>query len=377
MYIHMSRIESEYTTTTMNESTGGRGRRSNRSASALLRGAALIAVFFIASSTLTLAAPTPLTLINGWKNAPFGTSAASVEEVSGIVHFKGAISSGTSIHPFTLPAQYRPATNVYVPVDLCNAHNGRLFIQPNGTVTIQAENGTFSNAQCFTSLDGASFAPAATAGFVPLTLINNWTNAPFGTSNAAIINLNGTFHFKGAIASGSNSQPFSMPPGFFPLVEVYIPIDLCNATKGRLHISLTGTVNIEAENGAFSNAQCFTSLDGAWFTELQELDGFQDPTLINGWTDTPFTTSPAAVGRISGVVYFRGAMVTSGSNAQPFTLPSAFRPVKNVYVPIDLCNATKGRLFIQPSGAVTVQAENGNFSNAQCFTSLDGASFVQ
>jgi hypothetical protein len=244
-------------------------------------------------------------------------------------------------------------------------------------VTIQAENGTFSNAQCFTSLDGASFAPAATSGFVPLTLINNWTNAPFGTSNAAIVNLNGTFHFKGAIASGNSSQPFTMPSGFFPLVEVYIPIDLCNATKGRLHISLTGTVNIGAENGTFSNAQCFTSLDGAWFTVLQELDGFQDLTLINGWTDNPFVTSPAAIGRISGVVYFRGAMATSGSNAQPFTLPSGFRPKTNVYVPIDLCNATKGRLFIQPSGSVTVQAENGTFSNAQCFTSLDGASFVQ
>jgi hypothetical protein len=358
----------------MNESAGRRGRRSNRSAFALLRGAALIAVFFITSSTPARAV-TPLTLINGWKNAPFGTSAAAVEEVSGIVHFKGAIASGTSSHPFTLPAAFRPATNVYVPVDLCNAHNGRLFIQPNGSVTIQAENGTFSNAQCFTSLDGASFAPKATAGFVPLTLINNWTNAPFGTSDAAIINLNGIFQFKGAIASGNSSQPFQMPFGFLPLVEVYIPIDLCNATKGRLHISLTGTVNIEAEN-AFNNAQCFTSLDGAWFTQLQEPE-LQDLTLINGWTITPFTTSPAAVGLISGVVYFRGAMVTDGSNAQAFTLPSEFRPVKNVYVPIDLCNATKGRLVIQPSGIVTVQAENGTFSNAQCFTSLDGASFVQ
>jgi hypothetical protein len=47
-----------------------------------------------------------------------------------------------------------------------------------------------------------------------------------------------------------------------------------------------------------------------------------------------------------------------------------------VYVNIDLCNATKGRLIIQTNGVVSVQAET-SFSNAQCFTSLDGVSFVQ
>jgi hypothetical protein len=44
-------------------------------------------------------------------------------------------------------------------VDLCGATNGRLFIQHSGVVTVEAEGGTFSNARCFTSLDGASFAP--------------------------------------------------------------------------------------------------------------------------------------------------------------------------------------------------------------------------
>ena len=55
-----------------------------------------------------------------------------------------------------------PGDQVYVPVDLCNATNGRLFIQSSGVVTVQAEGGTFSNAQCFTSLDGASFGAGAT-----------------------------------------------------------------------------------------------------------------------------------------------------------------------------------------------------------------------
>jgi hypothetical protein len=182
-------------------------------------------------------------------------------------------------------------------------------------------------------------------------------------------------HFKGAIASGTNAVAFTLPPAFRPATDVYIPVDLCGATNGRLHITHSGTVDVEAEGGAFSNAQCFTSLDGAWFVAMPS--GFRALTLINGWTNAPFSTSNALAGNAYGLVYFKGAIATSGTNPQPFTLPVAFRPVTNVYIPVDLCNATKGRLVIQTSGAVIVQAEGGVFSNAQCFTSLDGASFVQ
>ena len=76
---------------------------------------------------------------------------------SGIVHFKGAIANGSSAGLFTLPAAFRPSTNVFVPVDLCGATNGRLFIKPSGVVTVEAQ--TFSNARCFTSLDGVTFVP--------------------------------------------------------------------------------------------------------------------------------------------------------------------------------------------------------------------------
>jgi len=60
-----------------------------------------------------------------------------------------------------------------------------------------------------------------------------------------------------------------------------------------------------------------------------------------------------------------------------FTLLQALAPAADTYVKVDLCDATNGRLFIQPTGVVTVQQQSGDpFSNAQCFTSLDGASFV-
>jgi hypothetical protein len=365
------------TTKAMTRSAEAQIRRAIRGSFGLLLGAALFAAAFALTSTSAFAqfvGPTPLSLVNGWTNAPFGTSNTTVEEVSGIVQLRGAMSTtGTNQVAFTLPAGLRPATNVYVPVDLCNATKGRLYIQPSGVVTVQSE-GAFSNAQCFTSLDGASFAPKST-GFTSLTLINGWTNAPFGTSNAAVVKANGIVHFKGAIAtSGTNPVAFTLPTAFRPATDVYVPIDLCGATNGRLHITPGGVADIEAEGGNFNNAQCFSSLDGAWFAPT--VNGFSSLALINGWTNAPFSTSNAEAANIYGIVYLKGA-IAGGTNAEPFLLPNRFRPVTNVYVHIDLCDSTNGRLVIQTNGAVTVQAENGTFSNAQCFTSLDGASYVQ
>jgi hypothetical protein len=318
----------------------------------------------------------PLSLVNGWSNAPFGTGNAGVGVASGVVTLKGAISTaGTNPVPFVLPVGFRPATDVYVPVDLCGATNGRLWIQQStGTVTVQAEGGTFSNAQCFTSLDGVSFAASA-SGYTPLSLVNGWSNAPFLTSNAAVRNVAGIVHFKGAIATaGTNAVPFVLPVGFRPATNVFVPVDLCDATNGRLDIQSTGTVTVEAEGGTFSNAQCFTSLDGASFA--LSASGFSALKLKNGWTNAPFSTSNAVVRDISGIVHFKGAIATGGTNPVPFTLPAPFRPATNVFVQVDLCGATNGRLDIQPNGMVTVEAEGGTFSNAQCFTSLDGASFA-
>jgi hypothetical protein len=340
------------------------------SASLLMFSLALVAPMAAQAATFT-----DLALLNGWTNAPFGTGNAGVGVASGVVTLKGAIATGgTNPVPFVLPAGFRPATNVFVPVDLCGATNGRLDIQSNGTVSVEAEGGTFSNAACFTSLDGVSFASSA-SGYTALSLVNGWTNAPFGTSNAAVRNVAGIVHFKGAIATGgTNPEPFVLPAGFRPATDVYVAVDLCDATNGRLWIQSTGTVTVQAEGGTFSNAQCFTSLDGASFA--LSASGFSALKLKNGWTNAPFLTSNATVRDISGIVHFKGAIATGGTNPVPFVLPAPFRPATNVFVQVDLCDATNGRLDIQPNGTVTVEAQGGTFSNAQCFTSLDGASFA-
>ncbi|MCU1453591.1 MAG: hypothetical protein JWN46_1737 [Acidimicrobiales bacterium] len=312
-------------------------------------------------------APTVLRLQNGWYTY-FRSSAAAALNVSGVVHLKGAIAtSGTNPVAFTMPTALRPTRDVYVQVDLCNATNGRLWIKPTGVVTVQAESGAFSNAQCFTSLDGASYALSAGTG---LTLVNGWTGAPFSTSQPTASVVWGAVHLKGAIASGTTSLAFTLPAKMRPATVVYAPVDLCNATNGRLIIQPSGTVSVQVEGGTFSNAQCFTSLDGAWFA----LSGTA-VTLVNGWTGGPFGTAQPATLSAWGVVQFRGA-IGSGTNSLAFTLPTNLRPKTVVYVYVDMCNATNGRLIIQPNGQVSVQAES-SFSNAQCFTSLEGASFLR
>src|SRR5260370_802930 len=102
----------------------------------------------------------------------------------------------------------------------------------------------------------------------------------------------------------------------------------------------------------------------------QAADTFTPLTLVNGWTNPAFSTSNAAVATVYGILHLNGAIATAGTNPVAFSLPSAFRPAKAVFVPVDLCNATNGRLYIQHNGVVTVQGESGSFFNAQCFTSL-------
>jgi hypothetical protein len=316
-------------------------------------------------------AATPLALQNGWTGGPFGTAQPAVGIDTGIVTFKGAISGGSSSVAFTLPAQFRPTVNVYVPVDMCNATKGRLIITPNGVTSVQAET-SFSNAQCFTSLAGVSFAKSATS-FTTLSPVNGWTNAPFGTGNAKARLIAGIVHFKGAIATtGTNSVAFTLPAALRPSTDVYVPADLCGATNGRLYIQPSGTVYVQAET-SFSNAQCFTSLDGASFAK--SATSFTTLSPVNGWTNAPFGTSNAKARNINGLVHLKGAISTAGNNPIAFTLPAALRPAKNSYVHIDLCNAANGRLFIQPTGVVTVQSQ-GSFASAQCFTSLDSAVFA-
>jgi hypothetical protein len=222
---------------------------------------------------------------NGWwsgqldvtpPDGPDGTAPAAFEEINGVVYFSGAIAtSGTNAVAFTLPPQFRPSNNVFVDVNLCGNANGRLDIYPNGNVQVEAEGGAWGNAQCLTSLDGASFlqspgiSPYLPSPLTELTLQPGWTGGPYGTAfPQAVQDVNHLVELQGAIATpGTNPIAFTLPPSLRPEYTRFVPVDMCNSTMGRLDIYPNGNVQVEAEGGAWGNASCFTSLDGVTFIE--------------------------------------------------------------------------------------------------------------
>jgi hypothetical protein len=318
---------------------------------------------------------TPLKLIHGWYNAPYGTSDAEVSIVNGIVHFKGAIgTAGTNPVAFVLPKEFRPSSDfVYVPIDLCNSTEGALQIKA-GVVTVLAET-SFDNARCFTSLDGASFALNAN-GFTTLKPLNGWAEN-ISATNPAVEKIDGIVHFKGAIdGPATNPVAFVLPKGFRPAHEAFVSVVLCGKYNGQLAIEPNGTVSVRVQPGLpFSDAGCETSLDGAWFAASDT--GFETLKLINSWSLNEID-SPARVRISDDIVYFEGSIWQSpaGLSDEPFVLPSSLRPATDVFVQVNLDVGYNGRLWIQPSGVVTIQAE-GQFSDAQFFTTLDGVSFVR
>jgi hypothetical protein len=213
-----------------------------------------------------------------------------------------------------------------------------------------------------------------TPAVAPLSPLNGWTNAPGGTRSAAATTIAGVVHLQGAIATaGSSAVAFTLPPQFRPSAHVYVHVDLCHATDGRLLIEPSGTVTVFDPAGGLVNAGCTTSLEGVSYP--LSTGAFASLALINGWTGTPYGTRGASLTNLSGIVTFGGAILTSGTIPTAFTLPPQLRPATWVFVPLDLCDGAKGRMNIDPSGNVSVQAESA-FSSAQCFTSLEGASFA-
>jgi hypothetical protein len=217
-----------------------------------------------ASFPLSTTSFTKLKLRPGWTEFDNFYRKAAVRLTGGIVYFEGEINTaGTKQAAFTLPAKFRPARNVNVLISVCTGSIGRLHITPNGVVTVRSGVG-FWAVQCGTSLDGATFA-LSPKSFTPLALKNGWMNAPSGTAKAAVRVISGVVRFRGAIrTNGAQTEPFVLPKGFRPSTNVFVPVDLCNGGTGRLSIQPDGTVEVEAEN-SFAQAQCLTSLDGAWF----------------------------------------------------------------------------------------------------------------
>ena len=313
---------------------------------------------------------TPIDLLNGWTNAPFSTRDVAVVEQKGIVRFEGAISGGSSSMVFQLPPKLFPSAFVEVPVDMCDGANGRLIVEADGSAKVEPESGDFTDAACFTSLEGVEYA-LNSQGFTPLTLQHGWQDYS-GSRHASAKVIDEVVYLEGAMTvSGNNKNPFVLPPKFRPSTNVYVQVDLSAAAKGRLLIRPSGSVTVQVEKGGNPAARGFTSLDGVSFARSPA--EYTPQTLLNGWKNAPLGTRSAAARLSGGFVHLQGA-IRSGTDDRAFRLQPKFRPTTDVYVPVDIVDAHKGRLVIHPSGFVDVNS--GTFSQAQAFTSLEGVTFA-
>jgi hypothetical protein len=313
-----------------------------------------------------LAAFRRLELLNGWQGGVFGSARPAATVHNGIVQLQGGVGSGTSGGIFNLPTGMRPATHVFLAVDLCNGQPGHLHIRPDGLAMVEPYA---ANAQCFTSLEGASFATSP-YGFPTLTLENGWTGKANSTSQPAGRVVDGVVHLKGGISGGSSQVFTHLPAGLRPVGGFRTtPADMCDATRGETTFGPDGESSVYVQP-SLTAAHCFTSLDGITF--VRDLSTYAPVPLTHAWTGN-FRAST-----VDGIVRFGGA-VSGGSTFDVGVLPEAYRPTHDVYVSVSVCGSstTKARLFIRAStGEVAVQPANASLADAQCQVYLDGVSFV-
>ena len=96
------------------------------------------------------------TLKNSWVFGGYSTfHAGYYKDGQGIVHLRGSLAGGTSGYAFRLPAGYRPAKFLWLPIYTNSANAGGLEIDPNGKVYPLDPGG--GSSVLFSSLDGVSF----------------------------------------------------------------------------------------------------------------------------------------------------------------------------------------------------------------------------
>ena len=101
---------------------------------------------------------------------------------------------------------------------------------------------------------------------------------------------------------------------------------------------------------------------------------WHDATTMNGWQlyQNGYANAGYAIDS-NGVVHLRGALKDGSTGNAAFTLPEAYRPTHDLYLPIYTYNGNKvGALNILSNGDVIPAQINGYVTD---YTGLDGISF--
>jgi hypothetical protein len=149
--------------------------------------------------------------------------------------------------------------------------------------------------------------------------------------------------------------------------------------SGLLALALTGCGGLPEGTEQDDVGTIQSEINGGWTTL----------TLLNGWQAAGTSYHTPAVGKVNGVVVFRGALkATSPTSNVAFSLPAAFAPADHngfsdaasVRTKIVLSGGTGGSLTYDPFTHKVSISQDGLAVNAigaaaKAFTSLDGASY--
>jgi hypothetical protein len=290
-----------------------------------------------------------LTLRNGWVSSQpvYDSGDPAVAIRGGIVYLSGSMhqASGSSGIFATLPRGYRPAHLMYLHVYTYNGAEGSLDIAPDGQML--ASDG---RATEYTSLAGVSF-PVGSVRMHTLRLLNGWASSQhlLGTGDPQAGVQGGIEYLAGSMhqASGTATHFATLPRTLRPARDMVLT-DFTDAGRpGAVEVLTNGQM------AAFgTTAPNFTSLSGISFPFTTA--GFHHLSLLNGWMPNQNALGgPPVVGIRNGVVYFAGGVEQpSGQGGQVATLPHAFWPAHNLWLPLFTSGGQVGGLEIATDGAM-------------------------
>ncbi len=101
-----------------------------------------------------------------------------------------------------------------------------------------------------------------------LTLKNNWTGNCYGGGVPQVAKSSeGIVYFRGSMCrtSGTSDNPFALGSGLTPTKNTWVTTDQNHGATGRIYISPTGEVFVEADPNHPTAFAAFTSLAGVEF----------------------------------------------------------------------------------------------------------------
>jgi hypothetical protein len=225
-------------------------------------------------------------LVNSWadQGAPYGALGYR-KDGNGFVHLRGALDgSGATnqvISTAGMPVGYRPANDVALPTKGRGDGSGAfvLIIKADGTIQISdniATQGNSTSGSPACALDGLSYfvgpvgyIATGDALWTDATLAGAWTS---NTTSAAYPNVgfrkdaSGVVHFRGMATTGAAALIFTLPSGYRPDHDVWLPTVDGSGANGIFIKASDGTVQTAVNaDGTGGSGATNLRLDGLTF----------------------------------------------------------------------------------------------------------------